>query len=106
MNNEKGLQVGAFDEDGMYDNFNLATPLKHSKNIIDLLEVGDVIKFQELAMEEKYGTIVNQIYISDIHDNDELIFIKEEIERKGIKLISILTKEQFSQAEYKIKEDK
>lgn len=39
MNNEKGLQVGAFDEDGKYNNFNLATPLKHSKNIIDLIEV-------------------------------------------------------------------
>lgn len=76
--------------------------LKSSKNIIDLIEVGDIIQYQELAMEEKYGTIVGQIYISDVHDNDELVFIKEEIDRKGIKLLGIVTKEQFASMEYRL----
>ena len=76
--------------------------VKHSKNIIDLIEVGDVVKFKELTTDEKYGTIANQIYILDIHDNDELNFMKEEIDRNAMKILSICTKEAFAQAEYKI----
>ena len=79
--------------------------IKHSKNIIDLIEVGDVVRFKELAIDEKYGTIVNQIYILDIHDNDELSFMKEEIERKAMEILSIVTKEQFASMEYKVKEE-
>lgn len=76
--------------------------VKHSKELIDLVKSGDIIEYRELKTSEKYGTIVNHKYISDIHDNEELDFIKEEIKTRGIELISILTKEMYAQHCYKV----
>lgn len=64
--------------------------VKHSPNIIDLIEEGDYVN----------GYEVNDIGENYIHCADyEIEFNEKEIK-------SIVTKEQFAQAEYKIKEDK
>ena len=72
--------------------------VKHSKNIIDLLEVGDYVNGRE---------VLDKYIPKDIWEPIELridskymnFIISDEIK-------SIVTKEQFAQAEYKIKEDK
>ena len=70
--------------------------LKHSKQLIDLIEVGDCIEYKELEIfTEKVGTKLRENYITDIHNNEELEDIKKEISNKKIKLLSILTKKQY-----------
>ncbi len=81
------------------------TIIKHNKNIIDLIEIGDVIKYKELTADDKYGTIVNEKYIGDVHTESDLKCVKEEIERKGIELLEILTKETFERESYKVEEE-
>ena len=63
--------------------------VKHSKDIIDLIEVGDYVN-GEKVIDTWNG---NRIETHRSNFNDD-----------NIK--SIVTKEQFAQAEYKIKEDK
>ena len=70
------------------------TIAKHSKNIIDLVETGDLIK----TNEEK--TIIH------IYDIDVLEAVKEDIEEGHFKIESIVTHEQFASIEYKVEEDK
>ena len=67
--------------------------VKHSKNIIDLVEVGDLIK----TNEEK--TIIH------IYDIDVLEAVKEDIEEGHFKIESIVTHEQFESIEYKVEEE-
>ena len=83
-----------YDDDGDRLNGILKTTdiVKHSKNIIDLIEVGDYVN----------GHLVYRI------DNNTTIWIETEtnlycgIYESDIK--SIVTKEQFASMEYKIKE--
>lgn len=75
--------------------------LKHSKNIIDLIEVGDAIKYVEQT-EGKDGTELYGIYITDIHNEVELTEIKQELKQNGIKILSIVTKEQFEAMSYRL----
>lgn len=67
---------------------------KHSKNIIDLIEVGDLIK----TNEEK--TIIH------IYDIDVLETVKEDIEEGHFTIESIVTHEMYASIEYKVEEDK
>lgn len=69
--------------------------LKHSKNIIDLVEVGDIVHIKDVLHED----------ITHIWSEDYLKALKEDIQN-GIKLVSILTKEQMKSIEYKVEEDK
>lgn len=68
--------------------------VKHSKNIIDLIEVNDLVK----TNEEK--TIIH------IYDNDILEAVKEDIEEGHFKIETIVTHEMFESIEYKVWEDK
>lgn len=68
--------------------------VKHSKNIIDLVEVGDLVK----TKGEK--TIIH------IYDIDMLEAVKEDIEEGHFKIESIVTHEQMASIEYKVEEDK
>lgn len=69
--------------------------LKHSKNIIDLIEVGDYVNGYKVDDIEKFedGTIYIEFnkydYISDIEE---------------YKIKSIVTKEQFSSMEYRLED--
>lgn len=70
---------------------------KWSKNITDLIEVGDILKIEEdneiayIGLEKDTTTIAYQDIIDEIKNNK-------------IKLLAIVTKEQFRSIEYKIEE--
>ena len=74
---------------------------KVAENIIDLIEVGDIIEYIEQT-EGKDGTILGEVYAQKIVNIEELDAVKEDIKNNGIKLLSILTKEQYMQNCYKI----
>lgn len=65
--------------------------VKHSKNIIDLVEVGDIVHIKDVLHED----------ITYIWSEDYLKALKEDIQN-GIKLVSIVTHEQFENIEYKV----
>ncbi len=71
--------------------------VKHSKDILDLIEVGDVLKIKEdnsicyIGLEKDETTLTYQEIIDEIKNNK-------------IKLLAIVTKEKFRNIEYKIKE--
>lgn len=80
--------------------------IKASYDIIDLIEVGDAFKFKELRthISNKSNTKYYENYIFDVHNEEELEVIKREIKQGKIKLLEILTKEQFEQMSYKVGE--
>lgn len=65
--------------------------LDHNKNIIDLVEVGDIVHIKDVLHED----------ITYIWSEDYLKALKEDIQN-GIKLVSIVTKEQMQSIEYKV----
>ena len=77
-------------EKGIVDKENI---VKHSKNIIDLIEVGDIVHTRDVLNED----------IVYIWSEKFLKALKEDL-NSGIELIEILTKEQYMQNCYKIPE--
>lgn len=71
---------------------------KHSKNIMDLIEVKDLVCFKNKLP----NSLENEKMIIHIFDNDTLEEVKQAIEREEIELLEILTHEQFEQNSYKI----
>lgn len=69
---------------------------KHSKQLIDLIEIGDILELREYV---DYFKKSEKIGISDI---DMLIDIKEAIKDKKIEVLSILTKESYKANCYKV----
>lgn len=67
---------------------------KHSKDIIDLIEVGDLIKSKE---DER---------IIHIFNTEMLKALKEDIENGDITIETVATSEQFESIEYKLEENK
>ncbi len=67
-----------------------------SNDIIDLIEVGDVISFKEDIDNYK------KTYVLGIADMILLDEIKDKISTDNIRLIGIVTKEQFEEMEYKV----
>ena len=82
--------------------------LKHSKNIIDLIEVGDVIELNnevyQVIYDESYkklGVLIpNKKELAIRHSSLEFIFSKQG--KQKFNEISIVTKEQFKNAEYRV----
>ena len=90
--NKYGYECGS-DWDGKWYSYIKTTDIvKHSKNIIDLIEPGDVVEVLD----------IDWIRIFNIDDEDILEDFKEEIQEKNWKLLSILTKEQYSQNCYSL----
>lgn len=69
--------------------------LKHSKNIIDLIEVGDIVHTRDVLNED----------IVYIWSEEYLKALKEDL-KSGIELVDILTHEQYEQNCYKVSNDK
>ncbi len=69
--------------------------VKHSKNIIDLIEVGDIIEVQT-GLYNKYKTI--------IQDEDTLISMQESL-KKFLTIKVIVTHQQFEQIKYIVEEN-
>ena len=97
--NKKAIYFGIYEQDW----FDSMAVENFSDKPIDLIEVGDVISYR---IDNISTTLETKGYIEgivDIADNEMLQEIKEN---KDYCIKSILTREQFAQAEYKIKEDK
>lgn len=75
--------------------------VKHSKNIIDLIEVGDYVNGDEVIaidyIEDENGNAFNVLGVYDIDDD-----YAYTIELSRIHIKTILTKEQYEQNSYKI----
>lgn len=65
---------------------------KHSKNIIDLIEVGDYVNGSKVIEVDNFKGYMKEIYCED----DKDFGIWEEM------IDTVLTHEQFKQVEYKI----
>ena len=74
--------------------------LKASHNIIDLIEVGDIIKF-DITDTDNYAEIQGYNCL-EISCEEELNGVKEMIEMESAKLLSIVTKEQFKSISYEV----
>ena len=72
---------------------------KHSPYIIDLIEVGDVIKYKEW-----YETKANEPNILNLRSQKEVDNFKKCIKYKDIIYMSVVTHEQFEGMEYKVEE--
>ena len=68
--------------------------VKHSKNIIDLIEVGDIVEIFDVLNEDV-------IYIW----NEEMLKALKEDIKNGIGIRRILTHEQYEANCYKVKEE-
>lgn len=75
--------------------------IKHSKDIIDLIEVGDVIEFRidNVSLSSKG-------YIKGITNIDNEGMLKQLKKDKNYHVLSILTKEQFEANAYKIEKER
>ena len=77
--------------------------VKHSKNIIDLIEEGDYVNGDEVVIV--YG------YDEDGNDYDELGIEEVDCDEgyhiplRNINIKTIVTKEQFASMEYRVKEE-
>ncbi len=69
--------------------------VKHSKNIIDLIEIKDIVYLRNLK-----GDVFD--FKAEIFDDKTMLDFKITIDCNEVKLLSIVTHEQFEQAEYKI----
>ena len=98
--NRYGYEIGSDWEGKEYSIIKTTDIVKHSKNIIDLIEVGDyvnghkVIKINEPSLANDYKRI---IYCNECEGLYQGIFTNEDIK-------SIVTHEQFEQIKYKVKE--
>lgn len=68
----------------------------HSKNIIDLIEVGDIVKLDDEFIEYR---------LIDVFDESIIEGLKQDI-KTGIKINSILTKEQYESNCYTVERKK
>ena len=89
FNCDTGLTISFIKKD--FTQEEMAQYYKHSDNIIDLLQIGDIISFKN-----EFGSIE----IKDIHNSVAMQMIKD----KEIDIKSILTKEQFENNCYKVEE--
>lgn len=89
--NKKAIYFGIYEQDW----FDSMAVENFSDNIIDLIEVGDIVHIKDVLHED----------ITYIWSEDYLKALKEDIQN-GIKLVSIVTKEQMQSIEYKVEEDR
>ena len=75
--------------------------VKHSKNIIDLIEVGDIVKVYVFAdISDDDSEAVETYY--RIESKYEITELKESVKMNYVKILSILTKEIYEREAYKI----
>lgn len=89
------------DKDANYSKgLSIKNVIKASYNIIDLIEAGDYINGQEVYYDEE----LDFLYVQSFDGDGE--FYQESITKKSFinNIKSIVTKEQFEEMSYKIKE--
>ena len=83
----------------LYSTIKTTDIIKHSKNIIDLIEVGDYVNGYKVRGKTNEKVVVDYYcYSEELAGGNWLTFYKANI-------ISIVTKEQFASMEYKVKEE-
>lgn len=80
--------------------FDIKNIVKHSKNILNLIEMKDLIKFKNKLT----NSLENEEMIIHIFDKNTLNEVKKAIQKQEIKLLSILTYEQYNQNCYRLEE--
>ena len=75
--------------------FKIENIAKHSKNLIDLIEVGDIVHTRDVLNED----------ITYIWSKEYLEALKEDL-KNGIELVDILTKEQYERNCYTVERRK
>lgn len=89
MNNKYNLPVS----------FQIDKIVKHSKQLIDLIEVGDILK---IKISEEWVEKQDTIKFIVVGQTYTITEIKECLENGLFKIIQILTKEQFEPNCYKV----
>lgn len=88
-------------DNGMSDHYiymRYGFKLKHSKDIMDLIEIGDVLEISEFR---DYFRKTNKI---PIFDRQMIVTIREGIIKGNLKVVTVLTKEQYEDNCYRIGE--
>lgn len=88
-------------DNGMSDHYiytRYGFKLKHSKDIMDLIESGDVLEISEFR---DYFRKTNKI---PIFDRQMIVTIREGIIKGNLKVVTVLTKEQYMANCYKVGE--
>lgn len=75
--------------------------IKSSPNIIDLIEVGDFIKYN--PVQNHYAKKIT-LYKA-IKDERDLLFLKYQLQNDKLKILSIVTREMFESMEYKVESE-
>ena len=75
---------------------------KWSNRLYDLIEEGDIIKYKELFTFDKWEVKAGEIYILSLRNKEEITNFIKCIEDKLVEFISVVTKEQFNEMEFKI----
>lgn len=65
--------------------------VKHSKKLIDLIEVGDMVHTKDVLNEDWYWMF-----------DEEMVKATKETIEEGIDLVEIVTKEQLEEVSYKV----
>lgn len=73
--------------------------VKHSKQLIDLIEVKDIIKYR---IDNISTTLETKGYIEGIVDVSDEEMLQRIKNQKSYKILEILTHEQFKQNSYKV----
>lgn len=73
--------------------------VKHSKQLIDLIEAGDIVKYR--LKNFKYTNVTRVNVIRDVRSNKESILI-DGYNLEQIDILEILTKEQYNINCYKV----
>lgn len=73
--------------------------VKHSKNIIDLIEVGDYVNGQKVIETDNCKGAMREVYVEGQNPEKDCGFYFEQIE-------TVVTKEQFANIEYRLEENK
>ena len=92
--NKYGYEIGSEWDGKLYSTIKTTDIIKHSKNIIDLIEAGDFVNgfyIDELSQNPEHKLIW---HLSRYGDDDE-VFKEEDIK-------SIVTKEQFESVTFKV----
>lgn len=99
--NKYGYEIGSEWDGKLYSTIKTTDILKHSKNIIDLIEVGDYVNGSRVV------DIMEDMQTGELHLEMTYNYTNEEkgdctIYNKHIK--SIVTKEQFASMEYRLED--
>lgn len=101
--NRYGYEIGSEWDGKLYSTIKTTDIIKHSKNIIDLIEVGDYVNGDEVVTVYGYdedGNDKDGLGICEVDDDYAYYTYLEDIDIK-----TILTKEQYEASCYKVKEE-